>query len=340
MDPTDIVLCCCASLEWINGQGTTLKKVNYKNATLKLIRNDIREIFIEISQEKMNTTKLKLLNINVHKNFMNEGKASIKFNNDKCNLFLSNAPTGTLMAFLKTLFIKLTANTTDNKGLSKEQIQSKLRSHLLSDKASSYNEISPVTNNELDRAKKMAISKSTITTPSPPASKKRKLLEGRSLENLPAAKKLYTPSPLSAIEPTKMNPDDPAQMQNLNDEQKGVLDACINGRNVFFTGSAGTGKSFLLKKIIATLPPDGTVATASTGVAACLIGGVTLHSFCGIGIGEASYKRCLELASRPAAAVAWRRCKRLIIDEISMVGSDYFDVSELHITNPIELMLI
>lgn len=100
------------------------------------------------------------------------------------------------------------------------------------------------------------------------------------------------------------------------------------GKNVFFTGSAGTGKSFLLRKIISTLPPDGTVATASTGVAACLVGGVTLHSFAGIGSGEFAFARSLQLASRPAAAQAWRKCKRLIIDEISMVDGDFFDVSK------------
>lgn len=76
---------------------------------------------------------------------------------------------------------------------------------------------------------------------------------------------------------------------------------------------------------------EGTVATASTGVAACLIGGVTLHAFCGIGDGESSLKRCYELASRPVISQGWRKCKRLIIDEISMVDGEYFDVSFLHI---------
>lgn len=69
---------------------------------------------------------------------------------------------------------------------------------------------------------------------------------------------------------------------SLSKEQKCVLNAVLSGKNIFFTGSAGTGKSFLMKKIIGALPPDSTFATASTGVAACHIGGTTLHQFAGI----------------------------------------------------------
>lgn len=58
-----------------------------------------------------------------------------------------------------------------------------------------------------------------------------------------------------------------------------------------------------------------------------IVGGVTLHSFCGIGAGDAGLQRCIDLACRPASAQAWRKCKRLIIDEISMVDGEYFEVS-------------
>lgn len=111
----------------------------------------------------------------------------------------------------------------------------------------------------------------------------------------------------------------------------------MSGRNVFFTGSAGTGKSYLLRKIISTFPPQGLTICASTGVAACLIGGVTLHSFAGIGAGDHSLKRSIEMARRPAIAQAYRRCKTLIIDEISMVDADFFDVSLLSFLDSCQL---
>lgn len=79
----------------------------------------------------------------------------------------------------------------------------------------------------------------------------------------------------------------------LSDEQRAVLDAVVDrGKSMFFTGSAGTGKSVLMREIIAKLrnkfrkEPDRVAVTASTGLAACNIGGVTLHSFAGIGLGK------------------------------------------------------
>jgi ATP-dependent DNA helicase PIF1 len=107
----------------------------------------------------------------------------------------------------------------------------------------------------------------------------------------------------------------------------------MSGKNIFFTGAAGSGKSYLLRRIIASFPPDNLVICASTGVAACLIGGITLHSFAGVGAGDKSIKASVEMARRPAAASAWRKCKKLIIDEISMVDAKFFDVSLMKIIN-------
>jgi len=51
---------------------------------------------------------------------------------------------------------------------------------------------------------------------------------------------------------------------------------------------------------------------------------MTLHSFAGIGSGRASLNQCIELANRSVVAAQWRKCRHLIIDEISMVHGDYF----------------
>lgn len=253
MDSEDTVITCAVSIDWLNAQGLSVRKVSHKLATLRLIRSDTRELFVEVSTEKAPTTaRLLLKDIIVHKKFMSEGKASIKFNRDKCMLYASNAPPGLLTNFLRTLYIKMTsANGQDGNGMGKFQ---DVRARMLSDNPSKFDDISPVTNLEVARAKKLAgLSRATPTTPSPP-SKKRKFEQvggganGESNARGNLMKK-------ANMEPTV---DVDAQVK-LNDEQNEVLRACINGKNVFFTGSAGTGKSFLLKKVISVLPPDGTV---------------------------------------------------------------------------------
>lgn len=79
----------------------------------------------------------------------------------------------------------------------------------------------------------------------------------------------------------------------LSEEQKNVIDVIVRqGKSVFFTGSAGTGKSVLMREVIKRLSekyrkePDRVAVTASTGLAACNIEGVTLHSFAGVGLGK------------------------------------------------------
>ena len=58
----------------------------------------------------------------------------------------------------------------------------------------------------------------------------------------------------------------------------------LEGNNLFFTGNAGTGKSFLLKRIIAKLKrkhPGAVSVTAATGIAATHIAGAQAKCCCG-----------------------------------------------------------
>jgi ATP-dependent DNA helicase PIF1 len=223
MDP---VVVAAINVEYLNTQSVVIKKLQFKNGLLRLIRNPIRELFLEVTQDKMMPLKLKLKDINVHKKFMSDGKATIGFKNDKCNLYIANAAPSSLMLFLKTLYIKMTTDTEENKGVTKEEMHKKLRAHLLSEKSSNFDEISPVTNSQLAKAKKQAISKSTLTTPSPGA-KKRKLEGINHNDNPKSSKQLYTAAMNEKAEKksttNRFDPDEIANMDALNEEQDEVL---------------------------------------------------------------------------------------------------------------------
>lgn len=122
----------------------------------------------------------------------------------------------------------------------------------------------------------------------------------------------------------------------LSDEQQHVLELVIEKkRSVFFTGSAGTGKSVLMREIIASLrrqyqrEPDRVAVTASTGLAACNVGGVTLHSFAGIGLGKEDVPELVrKIKKNQKAKHRWMRTKVLVLDEVSMVDGELFDKLE------------
>ena len=91
----------------------------------------------------------------------------------------------------------------------------------------------------------------------------------------------------------------------------------------------------LLRQIIKVLrktharEPDRVAVTASTGLAACNVGGVTLHSFGGIGLGKEAIPELVRKIKRnQKAKQRWLRTKILIVDEISMVDGDLFDKLE------------
>lgn len=120
----------------------------------------------------------------------------------------------------------------------------------------------------------------------------------------------------------------------LSDSQRRIVEAALEGQSFFFTGAAGTGKSY----VIQTLEPllrekhgDTVYITASTGVAACNIGGVTLHSFAGVGLGDDSaINLLLKLQNgrdptSKGAKSRWVNANVLIIEECSMISAELFE---------------
>lgn len=114
----------------------------------------------------------------------------------------------------------------------------------------------------------------------------------------------------------------------LNNKQLEALHNVKIGKNIFITGSGGSGKSTCLKSIINWAQENdiNLGVTASTGAAAFLINGRTIHSFLGIGLGNDT---ALKLASKTLATneLVYTRIstlKILIIDEISMISAELF----------------
>jgi ATP-dependent DNA helicase PIF1 len=104
--------------------------------------------------------------------------------------------------------------------------------------------------------------------------------------------------------------------------QEQALDILKQGHNVYITGPAGSGKTYLLNKYIEYLKghEDEVGVTASTGIAATHMGGVTIHSWTGLGIRHILSPYDLEaLVEKKYLKKRMAKVKVLIIDEVSML---------------------
>lgn len=114
----------------------------------------------------------------------------------------------------------------------------------------------------------------------------------------------------------------------LTRQQKAAVAACVGGRNVFITGGAGTGKSCMLGTVVDSLRrlhgTEAVFVTATTGLAACLVGGTTVHQFAGLSgafnDGDDVERIAQGVMGRGAAVKRWRQCKVLVVDEVSMLS--------------------
>lgn len=110
--------------------------------------------------------------------------------------------------------------------------------------------------------------------------------------------------------------------------QKTAFEILKRGRNVFLTGAAGSGKTHLLNQYIRHLKSQniGVAVTASTGIAATHMGGITIHSWCGMGIKDKITEQDLRKLSRNYRVQRrMDKTRVLIIDEISMLHARQLD---------------
>jgi ATP-dependent DNA helicase PIF1 len=111
----------------------------------------------------------------------------------------------------------------------------------------------------------------------------------------------------------------------MNPEQQLALNDVAKGHNIFITGGAGVGKSYLVGEIVKSTKKNIGVC-AMTGCAALLINGATLHSYLAIGLATDPAK-VLANKVRKFVTIVQRIIDLdiLLIDEVSMLNDELFE---------------
>jgi len=112
-------------------------------------------------------------------------------------------------------------------------------------------------------------------------------------------------------------------------KQATALTLLKSGKNVFLTGSAGAGKTYVINQYIQYLRERNVpvAVTASTGIAATHMNGMTIHAWSGIGIKDKLSSADLRnMKEKKYLKDKMENAKVLIIDEISMLHKNQLDL--------------
>ncbi len=112
-------------------------------------------------------------------------------------------------------------------------------------------------------------------------------------------------------------------------KQSTALTLLKSGRNVFLTGSAGAGKTYVVNQYIEYLRERNVpvAVTASTGIAATHMNGMTIHAWSGIGIKDKLTSTDLKnMKEKKYLKDKMETAKVLIIDEISMLHKNQLEL--------------
>jgi len=104
--------------------------------------------------------------------------------------------------------------------------------------------------------------------------------------------------------------------------QQQAIDLINTGVNVFLTGGAGRGKSFVIRQIT----NKNTLLCGPTGVSALNVSGVTCHRAFNLPIGLPTEEDYHKISSKTKKILSNKNLKRVVIDEVGMVSALYLDM--------------
>ena len=111
--------------------------------------------------------------------------------------------------------------------------------------------------------------------------------------------------------------------------QQDAFEKYCEKKNIFISGYAGTGKSYLINQIYNHAQESGKKIqiTAMTGCAAVLLKNAkTLHSWASIGLGNAPIEKLISNIKKYHKTENWTKLDILVIDEISMMSKTLFEL--------------
>ena len=121
-------------------------------------------------------------------------------------------------------------------------------------------------------------------------------------------------------------------MNSLNEKQQDAFNAMIKGENIFITGPGGSGKSHVINLFVNYYKnnieneENKLFVTSSTGLSSLLINGITINQYSGIGTAEKDVEYYVKsISKKKVVRERWKNTNVLIIDEISMINSNFFE---------------
>lgn len=141
--------------------------------------------------------------------------------------------------------------------------------------------------------------------------------------------------------------EETCQLNKMDEDFRRVYKLVKSGKNVFITGGAGVGKSYILQHLREYIPELKNNITSTTGISAINVDGVTIHSWAGIGKINFDYKdKSISLNEQIKKKIERKikdnknnqllikkikETKILAIDEISMLSDDIFCLLDLYL---------